>query len=71
MTPEGQKLWEQYSTIMGSLPDTRNIKFGGNTWTTPNRQKMGVLNSMLALDASRRGTLSTQPEQAGLLGKLF
>lgn len=70
LTTEGQILWNEYMKMVNAIPSTRNIKFGGQNWVTPNRQKERVLGLLSSLDASRRGTLGMQPEQAGILGKL-
>ena len=70
LTPEGRQIWDQYTKMLGTMPDSRNINFGGQKFNIPNYQKVGLLKALLGVDKSRNNSLTPQAAQTGWLGKL-
>ena len=70
LTPEGQQIMDEYTKALNATPVMSNFRFGGTNFSIPNRNRLNVLKQMLALEQIRKGNLTNQPADTGLLGKL-
>jgi hypothetical protein len=70
LTPEGQMIMDEYTKTLNATPMTRNIRMGNVSASLPNKSRLGILKNMITLEAIRRGGLTQQPAETGILGKL-
>ena len=70
LTAEGQRIMDEYTRTLDQTPMTTTNRMGNVSVTLPNKSRLGILKNMAALELIRKGNLTQQSAEEGILGKL-